>query len=181
MSESQGCAEGLTWSRYSNTQLVCKITNKETFVGSLYSQRGKKKCPKGNMRNLLLKHHVQQWWQADPQVLPDTGSLPRMSTPSLDFLALSSQVVTTNCMPLSFLCITTSLAASSGAQQALEVSQTGRVVETGGTSSEGHSKERVWKTWGSPPQCHPRWRRDLSDPGTLWEPPPPPHTHTHLY
>lgn len=53
-------------------------------------------------------------------------------------------------MPLSFLCITISLAALLGAQQALEVSQMGRAVETGASSSDGHSKERMWNTWGTP-------------------------------
>lgn len=53
-------------------------------------------------------------------------------------------------MPLSFLCITISLAALLGAQQALEVSQMGRAVETGASSSNGHSKERMWNTWGTP-------------------------------
>lgn len=51
-------------------------------------------------------------------------------------------------MLLSFLCVTISLAVSSGAQQALQVSQMGGVAEAGGLSSTGHSRERVWSTWG---------------------------------
>lgn len=64
-----------------------------------------------------------------------------MLTLSLDLLAFKLKVVMTKCMPLSSLCITISLAASSGAQQALELSLTGRVVETGSRSSNGWSKD----------------------------------------
>lgn len=62
-----------------------------------------------------------------------------MLTLSLDLLAFNSKVVITRCMPLSSLCITVSLAASSGAQQALELCLIGRVVETS-LSSDGCSK-----------------------------------------
>jgi len=44
-------------------------------------------------------------------------------------------------MLFSFLCITISRAALSGAQQVLDVCQMGRVVEAEGSSSDGHSKE----------------------------------------
>lgn len=63
-----------------------------------------------------------------------------MLTLSLDLLAFKMKVVMTKCMPLSSLCITVSLAASFGAQQTLELSLTGRVVETG-MSSDGLSKD----------------------------------------
>jgi hypothetical protein len=60
---------------------------------------------------------------------------------ALNFSAFNSKVVTTSCVPLSFLCITISLAASSEAQQAVELSLTGRVVQIGGSSSNGSSKD----------------------------------------
>lgn len=64
-----------------------------------------------------------------------------MLTLSLDLVAFNSKVVIARCTPLSSLCITISLAASSGAQQALELSLMGRVVETGSSlSSDGCSK-----------------------------------------
>lgn len=92
-------------------------------------------------KRLLERNHEEPVLKYQLKAVASTGTLPRMLTLSLDLLAFNSKVVITRCSPLSSLCSTISLAASSGAQQALELSLMGRVVETGSvSSSDGCSK-----------------------------------------
>lgn len=96
------------------------------------SPEGKRDCSRGTVNSSVLKFQLK--------AVASTGTLPRMLNLSLDLVAFNSKVVITRCTPPSSLCITISLAASSGAQQALELSLMGRVVETGSLSSDGCSK-----------------------------------------
>lgn len=136
VSGSQGHTEGPECGKRSATRPVQTIANKKTFAGPLYSLRRKKSAPKEPEESVLEAPRCNGDGLA-------WGRLPTTSTPSRGCLAPSSQVVTASRVLLRFLCITISLAVSSGAQQALEVSLTGRVVETGGSSSSRHSRERV--------------------------------------
>lgn len=47
--------------------------------------------------------------------------------------------------------MTINLAASAGAQQAWGLRQLEKVVKTGGSSSNGYTREAVWNTWGRHP------------------------------
>lgn len=125
---------GPTCAKHSTTQDM-KSCSKGSRPLCSPSPEGKRHYPGGTVRNReepLLKYQLK--------ALASTGTLPRMLTLSLDLLAFNSKVVMTRCTPLSSLCVTMSLAASSGAQHALELSLMGRVAEAGSLSSDGCSK-----------------------------------------
>lgn len=123
---------GPTCTKHSTTQYI-KSCSKASRLLCLYFPGREKRLFERNHEEPVLKYQLK--------AVASTGILPRMLTLSLDLLAFNSKVVITRRMPLSSLCITISLAASSGAQQALELTLMGRVVETGSLSSDGCTKD----------------------------------------